>query len=82
MGGRSVLLSVSAMLVSGGRVLFSLVVLTGLVMVCRLMMMGGGVMVSGCLMVMLARRMLRRLGHFRVLPGWLTVASSLSVPGR
>ena len=59
--GRRVLVALFALFLSRGRVLFRLFVLAHIVMMrCLMVMMRGGVVVSGSLMVMLARRM---LGH-------------------
>ena len=64
MSGCGVLVSEFAMLVSRGCMLLGVFVLTDIVMMRRLVvMMRGGVMVSGRLVVMLTRRMLRRLCH-------------------
>jgi hypothetical protein len=62
---RAVLVALLAMFVGGSRVLFGLFVLAQIVMMGGLMMMvRGGVVVSGSLMVMLARRMLGHFGDF------------------
>ena len=62
MGGLRVSVSRLAVLVRSGRVLFCVLVLAHGVMMSRLMMMmRGSVMVSGRLMVVLTRRMLRCL---------------------
>ncbi len=59
-GGRGGFVRGLAVFEGRGRVLLGLCVLAEIVMMRRLMvMMRGGVVVSGCLMVMLARRMLR-----------------------
>ena len=62
MSSRAQLVGELAMFVSRGCVLLGVVVLAEIVMVgCLMVMMRGGVMVSGRLVVLLARRML----HYR-----------------
>jgi len=56
------------MLVCGGRVLLGHLVLTLLVMMgCLNVMVGSGMVMGGCLVVMLHRRVLLTLGHGSVL---------------
>ena len=63
-GGRGVLVSLLAVFVSRFGVLLRLLVLAKIMMMGGLMMMmGGGVVMSGGLMMMLAGRMLRGLCH-------------------
>jgi hypothetical protein len=63
-GSRSMFVGELAMFVSRSGVLLRLFVLAEIVMMGRLMvMMRGSVVVSGCPMVMLTRRMLRCLCH-------------------
>ena len=66
LGSRCMFVGVFAMFGRRGRVFFRLFVLPNIMMIGRLvMMMRGGVMVSGRRMVVLTRRMLRCLCHLR-----------------
>jgi len=68
-GSRGMFVGELAMFVSGGCVLLRLFVLAMIVVMGRLMMMMcGGVMVSGRLVVVLTRWMLRCLCHYGVPP--------------
>ncbi len=65
-GGRGMFVGEFAMFERRSYVLLRLFVLPDIVMMSRLMvMMRGGVVVCGCLMMMLTRRMLRSLCHLR-----------------